>query len=414
MRNSILKDKSLAKLASFNAGDSNFASDAIIEGVPEFKIVTLVSAQIKPKKGAKLEASAPTNQTVSATGTVNIRLAQSASPTIGVGGQPGSAAPPAASFPTGPIAPVAPADAGADSAIDTGAGTMGPDESFVPTAPLPPLDAPRGRAVVPRVPSDAGETQVFTAPLAPGASVNSTTADKVKAYSGLGEVRLRQGRYAEALEQFTQALQLDPNDVVARVGAARSLRGQSQFSQALAETDLALQVAPTDLTARVLRAQLLADSGQNAAAQTELDNLIGSLPEDAPLETILTLSEALNSLKNYTSSLQLLDVATQLYPREPAPLRLKAETLNFAGRYDDALAIYDQFIAADAQDSDAVLGKARVYNYSNRLPEAETTYRQVLVAQPENYQAATELADVLGPSRQLPRRNSALRPRDSG
>ena len=120
------------------------------------------------------------------------------------------------------------------------------------------------------------------------------------------------------------------------------------------------------------------------------------MPEDAPLETILTLSEALNSLKNYNSSLQLLEVATQLYPSEPAPLRLKAETLNFAGRYDDSLAIYDQFIAADPQDSDAVLGKARVYNYSNRLPEAETTYRQVLAAQPDNYQVAGELADVLG------------------
>ena len=139
---------------------------------------------------------------------------------------------------------------------------MAPDAAFVPTAPLPPMDAPRGRTVAPRVPTDAGETQIFTAPLAPGASVNSTVADRVKAYSGLGEVRLRQGRYAEALEQFAQALQLDANDATARIGAARSLRGQSQFSQALTETDRALQVAPDNLTARVLRAQLLPIPGK--------------------------------------------------------------------------------------------------------------------------------------------------------
>ena len=145
-----------------------------------------------------------------------------------------------------------------------------------------------------------------------------------------------------------------------------------------------------------MRAQLLADTGQAAAAQSELDSLMASMPENAPLDTLLTLVEAMNSLRNYNGSLQLLDVAQQLYPREPAPLRLKAETLNFAGRANDSLAIYNQLIGLDPRDSDAILGKARVYNYSNQLPLAETTYRQLLAAQPENYQAVTELADVLG------------------
>ena len=380
LRNSILRDKSLAKLASGAVNDAT-----------ALHIVTVALAQVKPKSDAKMRDDRAARADADTHVNTSMRLAQAASPTVGVGGEPGTAAPPAASFPTGPAAPVAPIDAGADAATATP-----PDDAFVPTAPIPPSDAPRGRTIVPRVPTGAGEAPFFTTPLAPGATVNSSTSDQVKAYTGLGEVRLRQGRFAEALELFSQALQLDANDPPARIGAARSLRGQGNFTGALSEIDRALQVAPSSLRARVLRAQLLADTGQSAAAQTELDNLIGSLPEDAPLDTILTLVEALNSLKNYTASLQLLDVATQLYPREPAPLRLQAETLNFAGRYDDSLKIYDQLIAADPQDSDAVLGKARVYNYSNRLPLAETTYRQVLAAQPDNYQAATELASVLG------------------
>ncbi len=378
MRNSILKDKSLAKLTAFDADNDAGA----------LKVITVAFAQMKPKHVAS-KAVAPK------------RLAQAASPTVGAGGNLGTASPPAASFLTEPIGPGPNTPLGGAAIIDntlsvpTPEGGMTPDDAFVPTAPLP-MGGVRGRQVVPRVPTGVGENNIFSSPLSPGATVNSSTSDKVKAYTGLGEVRLRQGRYAEALELFKQALQLDPNAVPPRIGAARSLRGQSQFTDALTEVGHALQVAPTDLKARVLRAQLLADTGQSVAAQTELDNLIGSLPENAPLDTILTLSESLNSLRNYTSSLQLLDVALQLYPREPAPLRLKAETLNFAGRYDESLEIYNQLIAADAQDGDAILGKARVYNYSNRLPEAETTYRSVLVVQPENYQAATELADVLG------------------
>ena len=366
MRNSILKDKSLAKLTAFDADNDAGA----------LKVITVAFAQMKPKAVASK------------------RLAQAASPTVGVGGELGTASPPAVSSPTGAVAPAG-VTAPADTPDAPTPGAMTPDDAFVPTAPLP-MGGMRGRSVVPRVPTGVGENNIFTSPLSPGATVNSSASDKVKAYTGLGEVRLRQGRYAEALELYKQALQLDPNAVAPRIGAARSLRGQSQYSLALTEIGRALQIAPTDLKARVLRAQLLADTGQASAAQTELDNLIGSLPENAPLDTILTLSESLNSLRNYTSSLQLLDVAMQLYPREPAPMRLKAETLNFAGRYDDSLKIYDQLIAADPQDGDAILGQARVYNYSNRLPEAETTYRKVLAVQPANYQAATELADVLG------------------
>ena len=414
LRDSFIKDKPLAQLSAATANQSQ-----------ALKIITLASAQVKPKSdangdanagaksganpgasaGANADADANAGAEVGANATgdiaeakdaheaanvakAQVRLAQSASPTIGVGGNVGSGAPPAATFPGGPTAPAP--NPPADGAPADGA------PGFVPTAPLPPAGAPKGRPVTPRVPTGAGETPVFTTPLAPGATANSSVSDRVKAYSGLGEVRLRQQRYAEALELFSQALQLDANAVVPRVGAARALRGQSNFTGALNEIERALTVEPSNLQARVLRAQLLSDTGQPQAAQAELDSLLQSLPADAPLDTLLTLVEALNSLRNYDSSLQLLNVATELYPREPAPLRLKAETLNFAGRYDESLTIYDQLIAADAQDGDAILGKARVYNYSNRLPQAEATYRQVLAAQPENYQAATELADVLG------------------
>ena len=343
------------------------------------RIETRAAAQLKPK--AKISAQAKNK----------IRLAQAASPTVGVGGDIGTAAPPAASFPQGPIVPTQPAPGEAP--------TEGAPSSPAPVTP--PLTAPDEQIalpVTPPVPPSATVPlpPISTVPLTPGATANSATSDQITAYDGLGEIRLRQNRDAEAIEFFNRALTLDANDATARVGIARALRGQKSYSDALTEVEKALTVAPTNLRARVLRAQLLSDTGQPALAQQELDALIGSLPEDAPLDTLLTLVDALNSQKNYTSALQLLDVSTQLYPTEPAPLRLKAETLNFAGRYDESLRLYDQLIAADPQDSDAILGKARVFNYSNQLPEAEVTYREVLAAQPENYQAQTELADVLG------------------
>ena len=342
------------------------------------RVSTLAAAQMKPK--AKPNA--------------RVELAQAASPTVGIGGDIGNS-PPAAAFPQGPIVPTAP---------DTGAATS---DNGAPTEAAPPLIAPdaNGSAngnttvapITPTVPvAPAVPPTTFTAPIVPGAAANTVVADQVAALSGLGEIRLRQNRDDDAIAYFNRALELDANSATARIGVARALRDQKNYQDALGETDKALVVDPQNLRGRVLRAQLLSDTGQPALAQQELDALIGSLPEDAPLDTLLTLVEALNAQKNYASALQLLDVSTQLYPNETAPVRLKAETLNFAGRFDESLGIYDQLIALDPQDADAVLGKARVYNYSNRLPEAETTYRAVLAATPDNYQAQTELADVLG------------------
>ena len=390
IRGSILKNKPLAKLSAADVSETE-----------ALKIVTVALAQVKPKK----------------------RVAQSASPTVGIGGEIGSSAPPAASFPSGSIAPTegavgagAPADGatGGDAATPGGAMPMD-DGSFIPTAPLPPMGGMRGRQTVPRVPTGAGEINDFSAPLTPGGATLTTVSDQAKAYIGLGEIRLRQGRYAESLQAFRQAIKIDSNATDAHIGVARVLRAQNDYVAAFEEVNKALAIetarkqkgagpnppkaltsSPSEIKARILRAQLLADQGQPDQSQAELDALKNDLPEDVPLETLLTLSEALNSLKNYGTSLQILEVASQLYPNEIAPVRLRAETLNFAGRTADSVALYDRLIAADPSDGDAILGKARVYNYSNSLTEAETTYRQVLTVQPSNYQAQIELADVLG------------------
>lgn len=351
------------------------------------KVVTVALAQVKPRT----------------------RVAQSASPTVGVGGS----APPAAAFPGGLIAP----DQG-ETTTNDGA-TSAEDDSFVPTVPLPPTGGMRDRQTVPRVPADAGETNTFLAPLTPGGAARTTAKDQIKAYNGLGEIRLRQGRYVEALQQFKNALKIAPDSVDAHLGAARVLRAQNNYTAAFDEVNKALTsgqsieqinetlrnnskdtaaiIAQSDnFRARILRAQLLGDQGQSQEAQDALNELQSSLPENISLETLLRLIEALNSLKNYSVALQVLQVASQLYPDDMAPVRLRAETLNFAGRIDESVALYDQIIAANPLDDDAIVGKARVYNYANQLPLAETTYRQALTVQPANYQAQIELADVLG------------------
>ena len=404
IKDSFVKADSFAKLPAALGKLANKANPTeprvvSLDESQVLKVVTVALAQVKPKtRVTQAKPKTPVAQSKPKT-----RVAQSASPTVGIGGELGSAAPPAASFPSGPIAPVEGAPVEGAGADNTG---MLDDGSFVETAPLPPIGGVRDRQVVPRVPSDAGETNIFATPLTPGTAINSGPQDRAKAYVGLGEIRLRQSRYAEALEVFQQAAQADPNNSDAHLGIARVLRAQNDYAAALTEVETAISIEannpaadpalpPDNLKARVLRAQLLNDTGQPQQSQAELDGLLNNLSGTPPLETYLTISQALNSLRNYDKSLEVLQTASRLYPNDPVPVRLSAETLNLAGRQDQSLELYDQIIAVEPNNGDAIVGKARVYNYSNRLPEAETTYRQALTAQPSNYDAQIELADVL-------------------
>ncbi len=252
------------------------------------------------------------------------------------------------------------------------------------------------------VPPDVGAPAVPPIPAppaggAPGIVAEAPLADQVAALRGLGEVRRRQLRYAEAIEYFRQGLALDADNTATRIGLAQTLRAQGNYEPALTEVNRVLAAEPESLPGRVLHAQLQGDTGKPQEAQKELDALLESIPESPPIETWLTLSQAFTELRNYDAALQVLDLAQKdpAYADEPSlPLRV-AETLTAARRWDQALAAYDRILAADARNANALLGKSRVYNYASRLEEAEALYRQTLQVEPENYQALVELADIL-------------------
>jgi tetratricopeptide (TPR) repeat protein len=352
-----------------------------------FKLPSRRAVVEAPARVVKTSVPAPAAKKGSKKNSRRTLLAQSVEAGTGTVAPAGAAASGAGSLPTAPDVTVP----------DLGAPDAAPSPATQP-APTEPSTAPDVTSSLPDIPvTDTPVTTSVPVGSAPtSGTLEPAIADQIAALRGLGEIRRRQERFNESLDYFNQALTLDSTDAGARIGVAQALRGQTKYVEALQETDRVLAIDAQNLPARVLRAQLLGDTGKPEQAQQELDALVSSLPENASLETYTTLTQAFNSLQNYSASLALLDEATQLYPNEPVVPRLKAETLTFARRAPEAIAIYDSLIAADPQDADAVLGKARVYNYGDQLQLAESTYRQVLSLQPANYQATTELADVLG------------------
>jgi tetratricopeptide (TPR) repeat protein len=159
----------------------------------------------------------------------------------------------------------------------------------------------------------------------------------------LGQVLEEQKRYPEAAKSYGQALDKNPDDLLALQGLLRTFAAQGKQDQAIAELNTRMKARPDAVNVRLVLASALGGKGRVKEAVALLDPLITARPE-LPASYL---------------------VLGSLYPEDPeariAAYRrgLKAvpgnSDLGFAlgtelqglGRTDEAIALYEQLLAAD-------------------------------------------------------------------
>jgi tetratricopeptide (TPR) repeat protein len=136
------------------------------------------------------------------------------------------------------------------------------------------------------------------------AYVLSVTSDNVVVQNDLGCVLYKQGKHAEAIPHFAEALRIKPDflDALANMGLA--LRKQGKAAEAIGFYKRALRVKPDSAKAHWQLGQTLADQGKNDDALQEFLNAMELAPNDfdirMDLGLMLTrqgkLSEAISQL----------------------------------------------------------------------------------------------------------------------
>ena len=153
---------------------------------------------------------------------------------------------------------------------------------------------------------------------------------------------------AKALSLFEQALNLDPNNVDALVGAALSERndylysgmdekpGQiSKIEELLAN---AIRIDPTNARAYVVRGMLYLITKRNKEAAEAAQNAVRFNPNYASAYAQLAQDEMTPA--ELPLAIANIDQAMKLSPRDPEMGRwhwIKGRTFNFMGRYQDAI-----------------------------------------------------------------------------
>ncbi len=195
---------------------------------------------------------------------------------------------------------------------------------------------------------NAEARQVFERCLKLKANYPETLPD---AWNNLGVLATREGNVAQAIENFQQALKINPNHLLSLQNLGNAYRLQKQWADAREMLERALAVSPQDPEANYSLGMVFAQTDDTAKAYDYLQRALKARP---------VYPEALNNLG-------ILFLVTH--------------------RRDDAVASFQQCIRVAPAFDQAYLNLARVYALENSRDKARQVLSDLLQKRPNHPQA---------------------------
>jgi tetratricopeptide (TPR) repeat protein len=194
------------------------------------------------------------------------------------------------------------------------------------------------------------------------------------AQSGLGKIRLEQGRLPEAAADFQRALQLEPDsaEVEANLGSAFFRMGNA--SEAMAHYDQAIRINPGFAGAYYNLGVALLQTSQPEAAAKDFTIALRFNPDYAAAQNNLGL--ALARLGRLTEAFQHYDEALRLQPNFPEVQLNLGNAYFTSGRLPEAIAHYEAALRLDPRYAAAHHNLGFAYQHVGRMEEAKAQFAE--------------------------------------
>ncbi len=129
------------------------------------------------------------------------------------------------------------------------------------------------------------------------------------------ETLMQEGRYAEAVDAYTQILSRDPADVEAYLGRGAALMASGKLDEALADYEQVIVYAPFQLEGYARRAAIFASRLDYETARVEINRYIRLNPEAA--EGYAARADYYDEVSGYPDAYGDLSFAIELEPENP-------------------------------------------------------------------------------------------------
>jgi len=206
----------------------------------------------------------------------------------------------------------------------------------------------------------------------------------------VGMAQLARGGTKEAERAFAEALEADPGNVSASLGAARLAAARQDFDAALSLVERSLNAAPAHLEALLLKAALLAVQGDNEAVETTYRAAIAAAPQQAaPRLALVTHLTRIGATEKGAAEAAAMEKAL---PTDPRTFYAKAVVLAQEKKFAEAKQAIQQVlkVAPEHVPSLTLAGLAALE--TGALPEAESHLRKAVFNAPDAVGARRLLA----------------------
>lgn len=190
----------------------------------------------------------------------------------------------------------------------------------------------------------------------------------------LGEIRLAQGRYREAVDHFAETLKQKPDSPNARYGRAvcyyetGSLKAAEDDCNALVDEEKA--TTPLGRQYRFLRAAIHTKNKYPEKARQDLEDILRADPDNQ--SAILLLAGILEETGQPKKALEQLNLFVDSHPQNTDGVAARAALLNRMEQYYLAEADYDTLIRLQADNPSLYILRARVKLKLNKHEAAQT------------------------------------------
>lgn len=211
----------------------------------------------------------------------------------------------------------------------------------------------------------------------------TSSIERARIHYLLGGLLVNDLRDDEAIEHFSNAVELDPTLLDARIKWGNCLARGRQFEAAAKLYGEVLRSDPTHTAALLKRASALTEAGRAPEARPDLEALLESEPDHAEahvrLAAILVESGDIDlGIEHYRRATQLEQAVEQ---QVQTWIQLAA-LLRGQGRLEEALSSFRRAAEADPESLPALNGTAGLLAQAGRFAEAANGYAVLVALQP--------------------------------
>jgi len=249
--------------------------------------------------------------------------------------------------------------------------------------------------------------------------------DFVAAWSNLGAVLVKAGRFAEAVPNYEKALALAPRNVPVRLNLALAHYKQAQYAEAVPELERVHGEQPENMQAVYLLADCYLRLGENGKVVGLLDPLEAKNPDDRTVSYLLgtallrdgqtergreiierfmrygdtaeihmLIGASQLAAMDYEAALLTLKKAVELNPELPGVWSLYGQAEMENDHPGEAKKAFRRELAADPHDFDANVRLGALLRMENQLDEALPFIREALRLRPDSISARYQIASI--------------------